>query len=71
MPLFHVHEKQMSFLQTIIGHLETIPSLDAKAEDITIHYSKDDLERIASSMRHFDNSDWYEAIEEGIRDTLL
>lgn len=102
MPLFHVDENQMSFLQTIIGHLENIPSLDAKAEDlrkglfveengrtiieiqiediisdleqeesITIHYSKDDLETIASSMRHFYNSDRYDAIEEGIRDTLL
>ena len=103
MPLFHVNENQMSFLQTIIGHLENIPSLDAKAEDlrlkelfveengrtiieiqiediisdlaqeegITINYSKDDLETIASSMRHFDNSDRYDSIEEGIRDTLL
>lgn len=103
MPLFYVDEKQMSFLQTIIGHLETIPSLDAKAEDlrlkglfveensrsiieiqiediiseveqekgITIHYSKDDLESIARSLRHFDNSDLYDSIEEGIHDTLL
>lgn len=103
MPLLYVDENQMNFLQTIIGHLKTIPSLDAKAEalhlkgkfveensrsiiemqiediiseveqekGITINYSKDDLETIASSMRHFDNSDRYEAIEEGIRDTLL
>jgi len=36
MPLFHVDENQMNFLQTIIGHLENIPSLDAKAEDLRL-----------------------------------
>lgn len=103
MPLFYVDENQMNFLQTIIGHLETIPSLDAKAEalhlkgkfveensrsiiemqiediiseveqekGITINYSKDDLETIARNLRHFDNSDLYDSIEEGIHDTLL
>lgn len=97
MPLFHVDENQMSFLETIIVHL------DAKAEDlrlkglfveengrtiieiqtediirdleqeegITINYSKDELETIANRMRHFDNSDRYDSIEEGILDTLL
>lgn len=103
MPLFHVDEHQMNFLQMIIGHLENISSLDAKAQDlnlkrmfveengrslieiqieciisdleqekgITIKYSKDDLENVAHSLRHFDNSDLYDSIEEGIRDVLL
>lgn len=103
MALFYLDDNQMNFLQTIIGHLENIPSLDAKADDlhlkgmfveengrslieiqiediisdleqeegIVITYSKDDLETIASSLRHFDNSDLYDSIEEGIRDVLL
>ncbi|MDW2886697.1 hypothetical protein [Exiguobacterium artemiae] len=103
MALFYLDDNQMNFLQIIIGHLENIPSLDAKAQDlrlkgmfaeenaqsiieiqiediisdleqekgITINYSKDDLETIAGSLRHFDKSDLYNSIEEGIRDVLL
>lgn len=90
MALLYLDDKQMNFLQTIIGYLENIPSLDAKADDlhlkgmfveenarsiieiqiediisdleqeeITIKYSKSDLETIASNLRHFDNSDLY------------
>ncbi|MGE6556197.1 hypothetical protein [Exiguobacterium artemiae] len=90
----------MNFLHMIIGHLENIPSLDAKAEDLRLKgmfveengrslieiqiegiisnleqeegiNSKDDLENVAHSMHHYNNSDLYDSIEEGIRDTLL
>ena len=103
MPLFYVDDEQMHFLQTIINHLENIPSLDAKAEKlqvkglfheensrtalelqiediisdveqedaITINYTKSDLESIASSVRHYDNSGLYDSIEEAIRAVLL
>lgn len=72
MALFYLDNKQMNFMKTIIEiQIEDIISDLEQEEEITIKYLKDDLETIASNLRHFDNSDQYGSIEEGIRDVLL
>lgn len=51
--------------------IEEIISDVEQENAITINYTKSDLESITRSMRHYDNSDLYDSIEEEIRDVLL